>query len=91
MKAYIARDLWGTNEFYQILNENDPKFLKSIQVLENWEKYQVLLQKNNSNLSFRINDEEDLKVSESFQILENWEKYQDLLAENKTKSELDTR
>jgi carboxyl-terminal processing protease len=91
MKAYIARDLWGTSEFYQILNENDPKFLKSIQILENWEKYQVLLQKNNSNISFRFNNENDSKVPESFQVLENWEKYQDMLAENKTKSRLDTR
>lgn len=47
MKAYVARDLWGTNEFYQVINDNDPKILKSVDILEHWDKYQVQLQKNN--------------------------------------------
>jgi carboxyl-terminal processing protease len=82
MKAYIARDLWGTNEFYQILNQNDPKLLKSIKVLENWEKYQVLLQNSNSGISFGIPDDEgqDFLITPFF--LENWVNHQILLAES---------
>lgn len=34
IKAYVARDLWETGEFYQILNESDPIFRKAREVLE---------------------------------------------------------
>jgi carboxyl-terminal processing protease len=39
IKAYIARDLWSSSEFYRIVNDNDDKFLKALEVLENWELY----------------------------------------------------
>ncbi|MBN2214974.1 MAG: S41 family peptidase [Bacteroidales bacterium] len=70
MKAYIARDLWGTNEFYQILNEDDPKLMKSIQVLENWEKYQLLLQNNASGTSYQGPDENDPGLMNAVHVLE---------------------
>ena len=34
IKAYVARDLWDTREFYQVFNESDPIFQKARQVLE---------------------------------------------------------
>lgn len=45
LKAYIARDLWTTNEFYEIINENDKNFLKAVEVMDNWDKYQKILTK----------------------------------------------
>jgi carboxyl-terminal processing protease len=39
LKAYIARDLWTTNEFYQIVNQENDNLLKAVEVLNNWEKY----------------------------------------------------
>jgi len=38
LKAYIARDLWGNDEFYKILNEKDNKVNKAIEILKNWKK-----------------------------------------------------
>jgi len=43
LKAYIARDLWSNNEFYEITNERDPKFETAITILENWDKYEAML------------------------------------------------
>jgi carboxyl-terminal processing protease len=45
IKAYIGRDLWGTGEFYEIVNEKDLKYLKAIDIMENWEYYATLLMK----------------------------------------------
>jgi len=81
MKAYVARDLWGTNEFYQIINENDSKILKSLQILENWEKYQVLFEKDKSDELGLILDENDQKVVKSIYVRENLENYQVFYAE----------
>ncbi len=39
LKAYIARDIWTTSEFYQIINQENDNLLKAIEVLNNWEKY----------------------------------------------------
>lgn len=39
MKAYIARDIWSTNEFYQMINETDENFLTAIKVLNHWDLY----------------------------------------------------
>ena len=44
MKAYIARDLWNTSEFYQIVNKENPNVKKALEVLESREVYQALLQ-----------------------------------------------
>jgi carboxyl-terminal processing protease len=43
IKAYIARDIWGTNEFYEIMNQNDNNFLKAVEVIKNWDDYQKKL------------------------------------------------
>jgi carboxyl-terminal processing protease len=43
LKAYIARDLWSNNEFYEIANENDPKYETAMNILRNWDKYEVML------------------------------------------------
>lgn len=45
IKAYIARDIWNTSEFYQIVNEEDPRYLKAIEILNNWDFYLALLMK----------------------------------------------
>ena len=38
-KAYIARDLFTINEFYEILNQNDRNVQKALEVLAKWELY----------------------------------------------------
>ena len=43
LKAYIARDLWSNSEFYEIVNEKDPKFETAVTILHNWDKYEVML------------------------------------------------
>jgi carboxyl-terminal processing protease len=43
LKAYIARDLWSANEFYQVSNEKDPKFETAVTILKNWDKYEAML------------------------------------------------
>ena len=45
VKAYIARDLWSTSEFYEIINEQEPKYQKAIDIIENWDYYATLLMK----------------------------------------------
>lgn len=39
LKAYIARDLWDTSNYYQIINETDPSFQTALNVLKNWDKH----------------------------------------------------
>jgi carboxyl-terminal processing protease len=43
LKAYIARDLYSTNEFYEISNVKDPKFETAVTILRNWDKYEAML------------------------------------------------
>jgi carboxyl-terminal processing protease len=43
LKAYIARDIWGASEFYEILNQNDKNILKAMEVMKNWDDYQKKL------------------------------------------------
>ena len=38
-KGYIARDLWSTSEFYEIVNEEDLKFRTALSILRNWDMY----------------------------------------------------
>ena len=33
LKALIARDLWGMNEYYQVINQSDPVVLKALELL----------------------------------------------------------
>ena len=81
MKAYVARDLWGTNEFYQIINVNDSKILKSIHVLENWGEFQGLLEMNKSNEFCQILNEDDQDVLKSIHVRENLKNPQVLLGD----------
>jgi carboxyl-terminal processing protease len=39
LKAYIARDLWGQSEFFEIYNSSNPACKKAIEVINNWETY----------------------------------------------------
>jgi carboxyl-terminal processing protease len=43
LKAYIARNFWSNCEFYQIVNEHDPKFETAITIFQNWDKYEAML------------------------------------------------
>jgi carboxyl-terminal processing protease len=40
IKAYIARDLWSTSEFYEIINKENKNLKKAIEVMNNWDTYQ---------------------------------------------------
>ncbi|MBN2275378.1 MAG: PDZ domain-containing protein [Bacteroidales bacterium] len=42
-KGYIARDLWSTSEFYEIINEEDPKFRTALSIIRNWDLYEANL------------------------------------------------
>lgn len=39
VKAMIARDLWNTSEYYQIMNDENPIFLKGVEALRDKELY----------------------------------------------------
>lgn len=38
LKSMIAGTLWSTSEAYQILNENDPVYLKGLEIIRDWKK-----------------------------------------------------
>jgi len=42
-KGYIARDLWSTSEFYEIVNEEDSKFRTALSIIRNWDLYEASL------------------------------------------------
>ncbi len=44
IKAYVARDIWGSSEFYQVLNQTEEEFISALDVLENWQAYLTKLQ-----------------------------------------------
>jgi carboxyl-terminal processing protease len=37
VKAYIARDIWDSNEFYEIYNKDEPMLKKALDVIHNWD------------------------------------------------------
>lgn len=39
LKAMIARDLWNTSEYYQIMNDENPIFLKGVEALKDKNLY----------------------------------------------------
>ena len=39
LKAMLARDLWNTSEYYQIMNDENPIFLKGVEALRDKELY----------------------------------------------------
>jgi carboxyl-terminal processing protease len=43
LKAYIARDIWTANEFYEIMNQKDANYLKALDVMNNWDKYSKIV------------------------------------------------
>lgn len=45
MKAYVARDIYTSSEFYQVLNQDEPIVKKAVEVLENDDLYQKKLLK----------------------------------------------
>lgn len=43
IKAIIARDLWNSSEYYEIINANDDEIKKAIEILEDPTKYNAIL------------------------------------------------
>jgi len=43
IKAYIARDLWNTNEFYQVYNARNESYLKALEIIKDTGKYTAAL------------------------------------------------
>jgi len=43
IKAYIARDLWNTNEFYQVYNARNESYLKALEIIKDNGKYTAAL------------------------------------------------
>jgi len=43
LKALIANDLWNTQEYYSIMNENSKVYRKAIEIIENLKKYNDIL------------------------------------------------
>jgi len=41
IKAYLARDLFNTSEFYEIYNQDETTVQKAIFILNNWNKYGI--------------------------------------------------
>ncbi|NJO68068.1 MAG: hypothetical protein HC830_01250 [Bacteroidetes bacterium] len=37
IKAYIARDVWGNAEFYEIFNQTEEEYISALNVLDNWQ------------------------------------------------------
>jgi carboxyl-terminal processing protease len=44
LKALIARDMWNSSEFYEIVNGDDEEIIKAIEVINNNEKYNSILE-----------------------------------------------
>jgi carboxyl-terminal processing protease len=40
LKSYIARNLWDSDEFFEIYNQKDNAVLKAVDVIRNWKEYQ---------------------------------------------------
>ncbi len=43
LKAYVASNMWKTNEFYQIVNENDKVIDKALSVISDKKTYNSIL------------------------------------------------
>lgn len=46
IKAIIARDLWNTNEYYEIMNVDNDSYLKAVELLRDKELYKKSFEKN---------------------------------------------
>ncbi|MGC9344801.1 MAG: S41 family peptidase [Bacteroidales bacterium] len=49
IKSYIARDLWNTEEFYRVFNQQDPIFIKAYEIIRNSSLYEAKLQAMNED------------------------------------------
>ena len=38
LKASIARDIWGSSEFFEIYNPTNQSFIKAMETLSNWDR-----------------------------------------------------
>jgi carboxyl-terminal processing protease len=38
-KAYVARDLYSTNEFYEVLNQTDTDIMRAVEVIKGWNEF----------------------------------------------------
>ncbi len=45
VKAYLARDLWTTEAYYQVFNDADPNVETAVMILKNWNQYEANLLK----------------------------------------------
>jgi carboxyl-terminal processing protease len=43
IKANIASDIWGQNEFYEIVNTGEASFSKALEIINNWDNYLSLI------------------------------------------------
>ena len=50
-KARIASDIWGVNEFFQVINVVNDSFLKAVELLQNPEMYAKILEKSEPGLA----------------------------------------
>lgn len=46
LKALIARDLWETSHYYEIMNQNDAEVNKAIEIFEDWKNQSKLILKD---------------------------------------------
>ncbi|MDA3818525.1 MAG: S41 family peptidase [Prolixibacteraceae bacterium] len=44
LKALIARDLWNSSEFYEIINGDDEEIIEALDVINNYDKYNSILE-----------------------------------------------
>jgi carboxyl-terminal processing protease len=43
MKGLVARDLWDMNEYFRVVNSNDPGIMKALSIINNPVLYRKLL------------------------------------------------
>ncbi len=46
LKALISSDLWGMNEYYQVMNQLNDSYLKAVELMQNPDLYNNILKKN---------------------------------------------
>jgi len=47
VKALLARDLWNTSEFYQIINDTDKGLQKAVEIISDKKKYESQFKQRN--------------------------------------------
>ena len=46
VKGLIARNLFNTQAYYQVINETDETFLKAVEIIENAKSYKAKIARN---------------------------------------------